>query len=161
MSSKNIQGFTLIEVMIVVAIIGIIVAVAIPSYQTHIQKSRRADAKTALVGLAQAQETFYADRRRYASNLVAETATIPEVDRNSTMRCRSSFCKVEGENILSPDGHYELTIAARPNSTITASFLLTATARIAQDTDCRKFTLDSIGKKEAKDASNNVTETCW
>ena len=53
------SGFTLIELMIVIAIIGIISAVAFPSYSSYITKSRRADAKISLTKMADAQERWY------------------------------------------------------------------------------------------------------
>jgi type IV pilus assembly protein PilE len=59
------KGFTLIEVMIVVAIVGILAAVAYPSYQDHVRKSRRAEAQSALMGLAAAMERqLHRGRRR-------------------------------------------------------------------------------------------------
>lgn len=58
-------GFTLIELMIVVALIAIITAIAFPSYRDSIRKSRRADAQAALQGLAQAMERFYTSNGTY------------------------------------------------------------------------------------------------
>ena len=59
------KGFTLIEVMIVVAIIGILAAVAYPSYQDHVRKSRRAEAQSALMGLAAAMERHFTATNSY------------------------------------------------------------------------------------------------
>ncbi len=58
-------GFTLIEVMIVVAIIGILAAIAYPSYQNQMQKTRRADAKASLMELAQFMERNYSTSGAY------------------------------------------------------------------------------------------------
>jgi type IV pilus assembly protein PilE len=57
---KNKKGFTLIELMIAVAIVAILTAIAYPSYMQHIQSARREDAKRALFSLAQSMENFYA-----------------------------------------------------------------------------------------------------
>ena len=59
------QGFTLIEVMIVVGIIAILASIAYPSYQDSVVKSRRSDAMGALQGLAQAMERHYTDTGSY------------------------------------------------------------------------------------------------
>lgn len=59
------RGVTLLELMIVVAIIGILSAIAYPSYQEHVRKSRRADAQTALLELAQFMERYYTANGRY------------------------------------------------------------------------------------------------
>jgi len=61
------RGFTLIELMIVVAIIAIFAAIAYPSYQRAILKSRRADAKTALLDLASRQERFFTTHNAYGT----------------------------------------------------------------------------------------------
>ncbi|MEX1033051.1 MAG: type IV pilin protein [Cellvibrionaceae bacterium] len=58
-------GFTLVELMIVVAIIAILAAVVYPSYQNNIEKGRRSDAQGALQGLAQAMERFYTNNSTY------------------------------------------------------------------------------------------------
>ena len=63
---SRIKGFTLIELMITVAIVGILASVAYPSYMGSVTKSRRADAKAALLGFAQAMERHYTTEGTYA-----------------------------------------------------------------------------------------------
>lgn len=62
------KGFTMIEILIVVAIVGILAAIAVPSYQSSIKKSQRADAKAALLGFAAAMERNYMINGTYAGN---------------------------------------------------------------------------------------------
>jgi type IV pilus assembly protein PilE len=64
-------GFSLIEVMVVVAIIGVIAAFAIPSYKQYMVKSNRASAQSHLVDIAQAQQQYVVDNRAYASTLAS------------------------------------------------------------------------------------------
>lgn len=64
---QRLHGFTLIELMVVVALIAILGAIAYPSYQTHIDKSRRADAQVGLVELAQFMERHYTSNGGYLS----------------------------------------------------------------------------------------------
>jgi len=68
-SIKKSFGFTLIEVMIVVAIVGILATVAYPSYVEHVTRSNRAEALRELVRIANLQEQFFVDSRTYTANL--------------------------------------------------------------------------------------------
>ena len=61
------RGFTLIEVLIVCVIVGVLTAIALPSYQSQVQKSRRSDAKSALVGAAGQMERYFTERGTYAT----------------------------------------------------------------------------------------------
>ena len=64
-------GFTLIELMIVVAIIGILAAVAYPSYQDHIRKGNRSAAQAFMMDVAQRQQSYLLNNRSYATTLAA------------------------------------------------------------------------------------------
>jgi type IV pilus assembly protein PilE len=68
MNRRRFSGFTLVELMIVVVIIAILAAVAYPSYQDHVRKSKRTEGKAALLKAAQLQERYYSDRQVYADN---------------------------------------------------------------------------------------------
>jgi type IV pilus assembly protein PilE len=65
-SKNKAAGFTLIELMIVVAVIGILAAIAYPSYTEYVLRGRRAEARTALIELMQQQERFYTQNGTYA-----------------------------------------------------------------------------------------------
>lgn len=137
MSQKKIQGFTLVEVMIVVAIIGILAAIAYPTYVSFILKSHRTDA---LATLAQDQITL---ERCYAQNF----------SYNQVCGSLPTFPQT------SPQGYYQITLT---NLGATA-YTLTATALGSQveDTTCIRFTVDQANVKTAVDSSGTAQSICW
>jgi type IV pilus assembly protein PilE len=142
---KNAKGFTLIEVMIVVAIVAILAAVAVPSYKNSIQKTRRAEAKEALARVAAAQERFFFTNNRYGS--------AAELSLGATTE----------------NGHYTVLVnlgncSGSGASTRCVSFTLNATAAGVQasDYDCQIFVLDHVGRKSATKAGGGAaTAKCW
>lgn len=130
------RGFTLIEVMIVAAVVAILGMIAYPSYMDSVRKSRRAEAKSALSDLAARQEQFFNDNKTYAD-------TTAKLNMATT----------------TPSGYYNLQIAAGATGTLASSYLMTATATGIQmkDTKCATFTYASSGKKDSTPAGN----TCW
>ena len=68
---KKMQGFTLIEIMIALLIIGILASVAVPNYQAYVQKAKRADAQAALTNMAAALEDYYSNNQYVYTDVVA------------------------------------------------------------------------------------------
>jgi type IV pilus assembly protein PilE len=71
------RGFTLIELMITVAVVAILAAIALPSYAAFMKKSRRGDAEATLMDIAQREQQYLLDTRTYAASVAALNASIP------------------------------------------------------------------------------------
>lgn len=141
------KGFTLIELMVTVAIVAILAAIAIPSYSSYVRKTHRADAKAAVMTIATAMEKYLLQNNTYTTTLT-ELSGLGEIDR---------------ANGLSSNGMYALQITA---STATAPWQVSATAVAgtpqAEDTECRTFVYRVDGTQSATSASNvDTTATCW
>ena len=137
------QGFTLIEMMIVVAIIGILSAIALPSYNEHIRRGHRAEARA---GLLQAQQ--WMERASTATGVYPLTAAFP-----------TTLEKV-------PSDRYDIALLS-PTSGLPAdngrTFTLTATPKGAQAGDkCGNYTLDHTGLRGATPLTHGATlADCW
>ena len=146
MTRSREHGVTLLELMVVIVIIGIMATVAIPSYRSYLLRAQRTDATGALLRIAAAQEKFYLQNNRYATE--AERASAPPA----------------GLGIPATEhGYYQLAI---DNDDTSLDFTATATVigGGAQDKDaaCRAFTINQAGARTATnsaDASN--TAQCW
>lgn len=145
---KQEAGFTLIELMIVVAIIGILAGIAYPAYSEYVKKGRRADAKAGLMSLQLAQEKYRTNCTQYATAI------------GNPMSCVTGNFTLIGST-SSPDGHYTLSIVSADG----AGYSLKATrlSTGAQKNDkCGDFLIDQDGNKSVANAATGYdATTCW
>ena len=131
------RGFTLIELMVALAVAAILAAVAFPSYQGQVAKGRRADGKQALVELAQKLERFYTERGTFAGASLGADGLYPAV---------------------SSGGYYSLAIISQT----VGGFTLTATPRGNQAGDaCAALGYNHLGDRSVAAGATLSLAQCW
>ena len=138
---RSMFGFSLIELMVVVVIIGIIAAFAYPAYLDTMKKSRRADAQAGLGDAASRMEQFYLDRKSYSTNTITDLGLSD--DGGNTTLSQESYYKID---ILSPAAG-DACIGTNSCNTYTLRAVPQAKGNQDQDTACSPMTLDSNGTK--------------
>lgn len=135
MNSKQ-KGFTLLEMLITVLIIGILASIAIPNYQAQVQNTRRSDARIALIETAQKLERCFAQFGSY--NHANCSVSAPTVD------------------------HYTIAILTRTASTYTLSAAASSSGAQHSDTHCATLTFDHTGQQAAINSEGNASAAdCW
>ena len=133
---RKTRGITLIELMIVLAVLAIVVAVGYPSYMDQVKKSRRAEGMGQLLELADRMERAYSDQGTYPAKGSVSDVYVATTD----------------------NGFYTLSIVTANNVSFTVS--AAPTSHGGQNTDkCKTFTLTSLGQKSVTDSALN--DYCW
>ncbi len=146
---RGVLGFTLIELMVTILIVSVLVSFAIPAYQSQVRKSRRTEARTALLDLAAREERYMAAKNSYtdvATDLGYTSTELPGP-------VGSGYYKLEVTSVAIG------TAAAAPTFVLTASAV--AGAGQDKDTSCAKFIVDQTGAQTSKDSGGAVTTSCW
>ena len=142
------RGFSLTELLVVLAILGLLTAAAVPLWNRQVERARRMDATDALVRIAVLQERFYLENGRYAGAGELATAAPDGLGVSGTERgyYRLGLQALDGDLAAG----YEVSAAADPNGAQ------------AKDEQCRVFRLDSTGRRAAEDAEGEDTSAdCW
>ncbi len=137
-------AYTLIEILIVITIVGIMVALATPSWQQHLLRAQRSDAINTLLRVAARQTQYLLQNNSYATE--EQLSLAPPNDLSIAH---------------SPQQHYDITLAAHASG-----YLATARARTNgmqfKDKPCRTFSLDATGERMSRDHNGvDTTENCW
>jgi type IV pilus assembly protein PilE len=134
------EGFTLIELMIVVAIVAILAAVALPSYQSYVVRTQRSAATSCLAEMAQFMERVYTTSLRYDQNNGAATA-LPAT------QCRNDIA-----------ARYTVVLAAVDQRTFSVTAVPQG-VQAAADTACATLSIDQTGSKAV--SGTGTVAMCW
>ena len=133
--NTKVHAFTLIELVIVIAIIGIIAGIGVPNYLDYTRKARRSDAHITLLERQFELEMHYEDNQEYPSSLTSAQTN-------------------------SKNGYYTISIST-PSGAQSYTLSASATGTQANDLSCRTITITSTGVRSALDSGGSVSNDCW
>ena len=164
---RSAAGFTLIELMITVAIVAILAGIALPSYSAYVARARRADARTQLLQAAQFMQRFYAANDRYNldrsdnSVLGIPPLGMPESLRKSPADSTAATAIYQLNTAIAAAGNYTATV----NVSAYTLTMAPITGGVAATDECGMFTITSIGVKGVmvggSAGSTTLRDKCW
>lgn len=152
--SPRTQGFTLIELMVAVAIVALLIVIALPAYNQYVIAAKRSLARAELFKAMARQEQFFVDNKKYAATTLADLG-YPGV----TYAINSHGDAVAA---TAADRIYVIRLAAAPAATAT-TYTLEAVPQLKQadDTKCQTLTLSSLGFKGLTGGATGSVADCW
>jgi type IV pilus assembly protein PilE len=153
-SAQAPRGFSLIELMIAVAIVGILAAVAYPAYTDSVRKGRRAEARTALLNLLQQQERYLTQTGCYLAFTAGATGS---VNNCNSVSVAIPFKTTSGDTAV---GAYRLAAAACAVGGLNDCVMLTAVP-VHSDPDAGTLSLSSTGAKSCNGSMASTKGVCW
>jgi type IV pilus assembly protein PilE len=145
---RRAAGFTLVELLTTMVIVGVLASIAVPAYTSQTRKSRRTDARAALLDLAAREERLFSTTNAYSATPAdlgygAAGATFP-------MNVGSGYYSVA------------ITVVAGPPATFTITASPVAGQGQEKDTQCASFTVVQSGRQSAlNSAGTDVSSACW
>lgn len=159
-NKTNQNGFTIMELMIVVAIVGILASIAYPSYTEHVKKSKRADAKVELLKIAQMQESYFVQNLTYAKDLTSATSS-GGLGLSSPVQTEQGEYTI-GMTAKDSGGGACTGLAADPCTSFTITATPASGSGQTNDTACSRFTITNTGKKgTSASATSAQIKKCW
>ena len=138
------RGFTLIELMIVIAVVAILATIAVSSYRRYVMRATRTEGRMALLAIQVAQEKFFLQNNQYAQNLATAVAAPP-----------AGLGVALDAAGLTLGGHYTVSFPAATANTYTVQAVATGT-QTADTAACLTFTINDQGVRTPADSSG-----CW
>jgi type IV pilus assembly protein PilE len=144
---RKAKGFTLIEIMVTVAIVGILAAIALPNYTSYVARARRADARAQLVQAAQFMQRYFSANDSYTTNRAGVTVNVIDAIPGSIKQSPSDGAAVYQLSVSATASAYTLTMAP-------------VSGGVAATDACGSFTLTSTGIRD-RTGSGLTKDACW
>lgn len=168
--NTRLAGFTLVELLVVILVAAILVSIAVPTYQNQVRKSRRTDAKTAVLDLAAREEKYLSLNNTYTTSPSAlgyvatgTSATFPQTVGSGYYQVYVCISTTAVGTTATSTPCVAASTATAGTSYVVAA-LAYASTQLA-DTSCQYFAVDNTGTQFATSSNTgsgtDTTSTCW